>query len=295
MCVANNPLLRNSLLAFVVLVLVGCAGTESFSRYARAGDTVSLAVGWRQNLDKSNISIAITPASTETPIVYGPDHPAIRAVFNLYPDPLSSVVVSPQVGEDLTPYAQQYAGLMAANYTGADKDLSQTVVFLDLPADLPVGRTNIQVSGGGYADPPAATVQVIEGLGFPASFSTEGGGLTQNQLRALERVDNYRVTFSGEVVPHAIQVDFRHDPDRDFGGLGKAYVVNPRGDVKSVIWDGDGVDLRVLLMPAESDGLDDLLDFKFYIAGGVTGLHVVDVRAYGSDGSPVPGITASIE
>lgn len=286
--------IRIVFLALLALLVVGCAGTESFGRYARAGDTVSLAVGLRQNLSKSNITVEITPVATGVPIIYGPGHPAIRAVFNLYPDPLSSVVVSPMVGEDLTPYAQFYASLVESNFTGPDGDWSQTVVFLDLPADMPVGRAQIQVSGAGYADPPASVVQIIDGAGFPAAFSTEGGSLTVNQLDALQRVGNHVVSFSGPTVPHAIQVDLRHDPDRDSGGIGKAHVVNTRGDIKNVAWRSDGMNLRVILTPASAGSLSDLADFKFYIAGGIEGLYVVEARAYDASGNVVPGVFAAV-
>jgi hypothetical protein len=35
-------------------------------------------------------------------------------------------------------------------------------------------------------------------------------------------------------------------------------------------------------------------EFKFYVAGGVTGLQVVNVKAVDIDGNSVPGISASI-
>ena len=286
--------MKSIIISLLVLVMAGCAGTESFNHAARAGDSISLAVGWRQNLNKSNITVEITPVSTGIPVVYGPDDPAIRAVFNLYPDPLSSIIVSPQVGEDLTPSAQQYAGLMEANFVGPDKDWSQTVVFVDLPVDLPVGRASIQVSGGGYVDPPAARVVIVDGVGSPTNFSTEAGGLNAYQLDSLGRVDNYVVSFSGSVIPHVIQVDFSHDPDRDNGGVGKAHVVNPRGDIKNIVWHGDGVSLHAILGPSHNQPMSDLAEFKFYVAGGLTGLSVTDVKAYDIDGNEVAGVSAGV-
>jgi len=280
----------------LVLMLAGCAGTRSFNQTVRAGDTVALGVGWRQNLSKSNITVEITPVPTGVPVVYGPNDPAIRAVFNLYPDPLSGLLVSPRVGEDLTFAAQQYASLVETLYTGPDNDWSETVVFVDLPlpANLPVGRARIQVSGGGYDDPPASIVEIVDGVGRPQDFSTEGGGLTANQLAALERVDNYVVSFSGSTIPYAVQIDLTHDPDRDSGGVGKAYVVNTRGDIKNVAWNDDGLNLRVLLTSANNQPLSDLLDFKFYLAGGITGLSAPVVQAYDINGNVIAGVSASV-
>lgn len=281
--------------AIFILALSGCAGTQSFSGAVRAGDTVAVAVGWRQNLAKDNITVTITtgsPGNQVTYATYGPNNAAIRAVINLYPDPLSSLVVSPQLGEDLTPFAQQYASLMDSSYASYDKDWSQTVVFVDLPTDLPVGNAQIRVSGGGYTNPPVSVVEILPGSGSPINFSTEGGGLNANQLGSLGRVPNQSVTFTGSTIPHAIQVDLAHYPDRDSGGVGKAHVANTRGDIKNIAWRDDGSNLRVILTPTNDRSFSDLLDFKFYVAGGLTGLYVTDVRAYDVNGNTVPGISA---
>jgi hypothetical protein len=121
------------------------------------------------------------------------------------------------------------------------------------------------------------------------------GRMSANHLRALERVESRMVTFSGEMLPYAIQVDFRHEPDRDSGGTGKAHVVNPRGDIKNISWSSDGTHLRVALLPSGDGGVGNLLDFKFYIAGGVTGLQVEDVRAYDAEGNLLTGIAATLD
>lgn len=279
----------------LVYLLSGCAGKDSFSKSVRAGDTVAVAVGWRQNLSKDNISINFLPGAVGVvePIAsYGPNDPAIRAVINLYPDPLSSLSVSPQIQEDLTPNAQLHATLADRSYAGNDKDLSQTVVFLDLPPTLPEGIVRIQVSGGGHDDPPVSRVEILPGQGAPANFDTEGGYLTESHLQSLERVDNHVITFSGDATPHAIEVSLTHDPDRDAGGTGKAHVVNTRGDIKSVVWHDDGVNLKVLLSPVNEQPLSDLREFKFYVAGGVTGLSLADVQAFDADGNALSGVNA---
>lgn len=111
------------------LVLGGCVGSQAFHEVARAGDTVAIAAGWKQNFTRQNITVTITP-SVGNPIVYAPNDPAVRAVVNLYPDPVSSLVVSPEIGLDLTPYAQTYSGLIMDNVTSGDKDWWQTTVLL---------------------------------------------------------------------------------------------------------------------------------------------------------------------
>lgn len=290
--------------SILVLILSGCAGTESFSRSARVGDTVAVAVGWWHGLSRDNITIEILPGPGQPPAaVYGPNDPAIRAIANFYPDPLSSLLVSPLVGEDLTPAAQFYADTALASYTGGDKDMSETIVFLDLPAviftaqpvDMQEGIARISVSDGNPETPTTiTTVRIVPGQGSPSDFGTVGGGLNAAQLQSLERVANHTVTFTGLDIPHALQVSLVHDPDRDNGGVGKAHVVNTRGDLKNVAWHDDGVNLEVVLTSANNQLPAELLDFKFYVAGGVTGLSVTAVQAYDINGNVIAGISAGL-
>ncbi len=287
-----------ALCALLVTGLSGCAGTQAFSGAVRAGDTVAVAVGWRQNLTKDNITVRITTGSPSNPVTqaeYGPGHAAIRAVINLYPDPVSSLVVSPRIDEDLTPYARTYAGVIDSSYTSYDKDWSQTVVYVDLPNTLPTGTARIWVSGGGYADAPASVVEILPGLGSPISFNTEGATLGADHLRSMGRVPAQSVTFTGSTIPHALQVDLAHNPDRDNGGTGKAYVVNTRGDIKNIAWRDDGTSLRVIVTPTNAAPLTDLQDFKFYVTGGLGGLYITQVKAYDADGNVVTGITAELQ
>ena len=283
------------LLLLVALAgLGGCSGVQTYPAVSRAGDTVTLAAGRRLGFSRDTVTVTITP-SAGTPVVIPPGDPAIRAVFNLYPDPLSSLRVSAGIDQDLTPAARSYGTAIEEGFSGGDGDWWQTVVFVDLPAWLPAGNTRVEVSNPA-GESVTAELLVIAGTGQPEDFEAElNGPLTPEQLAGLARVPHYTVRFSGSVVPHAIQVECLHDPDADNGGQGRAWVVNPRGDIKSLLWRDDGTRLRVLLTPAGTQPLQDLNDFKFYVAGGLSGLQVVEVRAVDGAGNPVPGITAVIE
>jgi hypothetical protein len=116
------------------------------------------------------------------------------------------------------------------------------------------------------------------------------------------------VTFAGSQVPAAIQLELSHDPDRDaVGGSGQAYVVPPRGDLKSFAWTDTGTTMRVLITPTWQKTPEDISRtsgdpetlkwFKFYVAGDITGLQIVSnsVQAFDSDGGPVTGITATLQ
>lgn len=274
-------------------VLGGCAGARTFHEVARAGDTVAVAAGWKHYFRRDNITITITPSSGPS-IVYSPNDPAVRAVVNLYPDPVSSIVVSPQIGQDLTPYARTYASLVDSSITQDDQDWWQTTVFIDLPTTLPTGMATIAITNP-QSEGVSSQVDIVAGTGRPNEFqAVSNGPLSSNQLASLERVGHYVVNFSGGTVPFAIQLDLRHDPDVDRGGVGRAHVVNSRGDLKNAAWKDDGANLRVILTPAKGTVLGDMKDFKCYVAGGIAGLQVVEVKAFDINGNPVMGVTASI-
>lgn len=277
----------------LLALLSGCAGVQTFPNVARSGDTVAVAAGWKQDFARENLIVTITAADGMT-IVYPPGDPTVRAVINFYPDPLSSLIVSDRTEQDLTVGARTYANMIGTIYTGSDPDWWQTTVFIDLPPGLAPGPATVTVANSLGASATTA-LEIIPGAGTPAIFNAElNGPLQPGQLAALERVAHYTVRFSGGSLPHAIQVDLNHDPDVDHGGNGRAHIVNPRGDIKSVAWSDDGENLRVLLTPARDGALSSFTDFKFYVAGGVANLALVALRAFDPNGNPVPGVSVEV-
>jgi hypothetical protein len=276
-----------------LLTQFGCVGAKTFHELARPGDTVALAGGWKQHFTRSNITVSITPASG-SPIVYPPNHPDIKAVLNLYPDPVSSLLVSPQVGQDMTPGAQIYASAVSDLFTQGDNDWWESTVFVNLPTSLPLGVATISVSNP-EGESMSSDVEIVSGSGKANTFSTQtGGNINGNQLASLGRVSHYLVRFSGSTVPYSIQLDLVHSPDMDQGGTGRAHVVNPRGDIKNAAWRDDGTNLRLILSPAKPQTLTQLSDFKIYVTGGITGLQLQSIKAVDIDGNPVAGISANI-
>lgn len=278
----------------LILFVAGCSGTRPFHEYARAGDTVAIAAGWKENFSRDRITVYITPSDGSPDIVVGPDDPSIRAVVNFYPDPLSSIVVSGRTGQDITPSAQLYGDLINNNFTNGEEDWFQTVVFLDLPTTLPTGTTNIYME-----DPKGASAQsvleIVSGTGTPNTFSAESAGpLTRGHLAAMERASYYKISFSGSTVPYAIQLDLTHDPDKDASGVGKAYAVNPISGIKNVSWTDDGVSMRVILTPSAGTALTNFNDFRFYVAGGIQNLSTVVTTAYDINGNVVPGVVMTL-
>lgn len=277
-----------ALLSILLLALSGCSGRNTFHEYARAGDTVALAAGWKHSFSKDSITVTITPAAG-APVVYAPNDDRIRAVTNLYPDPLSSLVVSDQVGIDLTPSARTYANLLNSVVTGNDKDWWETSVFLDLPDSLTVGPATIDiVSAAG--ETLTSTLEIIEGAGSPNTFNTyETGSINSYQLAALERVAHKTILFSGDTVPYAMQLEFSHPL------TSRLHVANPRGDLKNLAWTDDGTNLRVVVTPANLGGIDSLKDCKFYVAGQVNGLSLLSLQAVDLNGNAINTVTAVID
>ncbi len=276
------------LLIIVLLALCGCSGKTTFHQYARAGDTVALAAGWKHSFSKDSITVTITPAAG-TPVVYAPNDPRIRAVANLYPDPLSSLVVSDQIDFDLTPSARTYAGLINYVVTDYDKDWWETSVFIDLPDSLTVGPAAISVVSAA-GETYAATVAIIAGAGSVNTFNTrESSYLNPNQLASLERVAHHTISFSGDIVPYAMQLEFSHQSDS------LIHVANPRGDLKNLAWTDDGTKLRVVVTPANLGGIASLKDCKFYVAGKVYDLSLLSLQAVDQDGNAITTVTAVID
>ncbi len=290
----SDSMSRILLAVLGVLLIAGCSGVRTFHEYARAGDTVAVAAGWRENFSRDRITIYVTPSDGSPDIVIGPDDPSIRAVVNFYPDPLSSLVVSDRTAQDVTPFAQSYANNVRNSFTAGQSEWFQTVIFFDLPSSLPPGLTKVYIEDPG-GDFVSSTLDVVSGVGNANTFSAESAGaLTRNHLASLERAAHYEVSFSSAVVPYAIEVAFAHDPDRDANGVGKAYVVEGTGGLKNVTWVDDGVNLRVILMPAGGSALANLSDFSFYVAGGIQNLVPVTTMAFDQNGNEITGVAPTV-
>lgn len=281
----------------ICVSLASCGGLRTFHEYARAGDTVAIPVGMQPDFSKDNITVTITPSSGPQ-IVLDATDPTIRAVINFYPDPISNMIVSREIGEDITPFAQTYAttALFTAN---DDKDYFQTTVFVDLPSsplDLPEGLTEIMVSNDtGISH--TATLDIISGAGTSNTFNSNfnnGLLLDDAMLDSLARSSHTEVSFDATTLPHAIEVVISHDPDTTAGGTGKATAINPLGYRKNLSWNDDGINMKIILLQSKDGIIDNMNDYKFYISGSTTNLQLVSVNGYDANGNEVPGITTTL-
>jgi hypothetical protein len=283
----------NLLLALLIMLLGGCAGVQTFPNTVRAGDTAALAAGWKSDFSRSDITVTITD-STGAQTIYPPGSPEVRAVINFYPDPLSSIAVASRGGVELTPYAGTYAQMVNYRFTQEDPDWWQTVVFVDLPPTLPPGNTVVSVKNAAGVT-SASTIEVIDGTGKPAVFNAQDNGpLHDLQLASLERAPHYEITFAGNQIPHALELRLAHDPDASNGGSGQAYIINPRGETKNLMWSGNGTHLHVILTPAGMSAPPQMIDYKFYITGGITGVYLINMKAFDEVGGIIPDVTMTL-
>jgi hypothetical protein len=284
---------KSILLLIASVALASCGGLKTFHEYARAGDTIAIPAGMQSDFSKDNITVTITPNGLPAMDPLPATDPSIRAVINFYPDPVSSMIISRETGENITPFAQIYAstaGFMAND----DKDWFQTTVFLDLPTSLPTGLTSIEVSNGLGAT-HTVTLDIIPGTGTLNTFDANyfGGSLLLDgdMLDSLSRVNHHTVTFDATTIPYAIELNFTHDP-----GIGNVMVVNPLGYKKNLLWSDNAGNLKVILTPSKDGIIDHIKDFKFYVAGSATNMELIDYQAYNVDGNSIPpeDITATM-
>lgn len=285
-------------------IMGGCAGTLPLASGARAGDTIVLGAGWKQTFDRNGLTVTITDANNQV-TTYAPGSPSLRAVINLYPDPLSYMVVGTRVGLSANyRYGSTYGSVVSSSFTNHDPDWWETSIYMDLPTTLPVGTAQVSFSSSNGETYGPIPVQIIAGQGSPSTFDAENlGALTPVQMQTLERAPASTIRFSGgSTLAAAIQIDLTHAPDSSVGGSGKTFVVNPRGEMKNLTWTDNGTNLRVLLL-SSGDGTskDPSLSnymwnyFKFYVVGGVTGVQVQSVKAYDNNGIPIAGVTATAQ
>lgn len=290
-----NRLFLSGLVLIGVFLLSACSGVQTYPNRASAGDTVTIGLGWQKAFKRDNTTVRITPASGPV-ITMEPGNPALRALINFYPDPVSYLLVGRETDQDENfNYGATYGYMIDTYFTGGDKDIWQTAAFIDLPETLPLGDALIELEND-VGVTASSTVLIVSGNGSPDQFDAKHNGpLTSLQLSSLERSPHAEISFSGVSIPYAIEVSISHSPDSEHGGNGKAYVVNPRGDIKNVHWSSTGSTLKVHIIPTRLSVLDNFKDFKFYLAGGVENPVINEVKAYDIDGYPVQGVIGLLE
>jgi hypothetical protein len=292
----------------ICITQASCGGLKAFHEHAQAGDTVAVPLGMQPDFSKDNVTVTITP-SVGADIELTATDPAIRALLNFYPDPVSNMMVSRETGVDMSTFASTYGASVLGSAANM-KDFYQTTLFLDLPGSLPVGLTSILVSNG-LGTTHAATVNITGPGGTPSTFNSDFSGgllLTEPMLDSMSRATHTTVSIAPvgpEPVPHAVELDFTYDPDPSFIGndtegrpfAGRPLVINPTGYLKNLSWSDDGANLKIIMLESK-DGIitndssrtelsDIMTDYNFYISGSITNLQLISAQGYDIDGNGV--------
>jgi hypothetical protein len=180
-----NLKVRIALLASILLILHACTGFQTYPKVARAGDTISIAVG---------SPVGMTKDSNNTTAVYLPDSGGtfpltLRSVFNLYPDKKSRLYLPNSVTASLI--------------NSAGHEAWQTVMMIDLPTNLPVGSGSIQITSiaeypsiNNHINNVPISLEIVSGIGQADTFSYEFGlGLSSpGDLSLLEALPHALIT-----------------------------------------------------------------------------------------------------
>jgi hypothetical protein len=146
--------------AAVLVMLQGCVAIQTFPIAARAGDTITLAVGSPDGMTKTNTTVQFVSGSTTVNL-------PIRAIIRLRPDNTSFIAA--------------YNGLVAGitNFAGHGPWLS--TIVLDLPTGLPVGNSTLRVTTGASYEYAASvnnipiSLEILPGTGAPNTFTYHSG------------------------------------------------------------------------------------------------------------------------
>jgi len=165
--------------SFVAMTLSGCIALQTFPQAARAGDTVTLAVGSADGMSRANTTAFFVSDSNSAQYDLTP---GIRGIFRLYADKASSL------------YTAGSSTHFIVDTSGHEPWV--TVMVLDLPQGLPSGTGKVHITttatyptiDSNINDLPI-NLQILPGTGAPSSLSYEfgvGSSMTGNpaQLEA---------------------------------------------------------------------------------------------------------------
>jgi len=266
----------SAILAF--LSVQGCVSVQSFPSIARAGDTITLALGSVDGLTKSNLHITYTPESTSTPIDLTSN---IRNVIKVYPD--RSSLISMGATTDMS---------LLTGFSGHAAWLD--VVVVDLPESLPTGPGYFSIDFDDTVRVPNTaaiqqaegvqiTTEIVSGAGmqndFSYYYSAGAAPLTGNLTKLkpqpqvlLRPKENTGYNF-GSVHPAAAEYRIRIPVDGDIATLqdNEIHVIwdyKPGEDNKQIqtSWHrNDNVITVNVIVPTDSTLTEQMFQFSIVI------------------------------
>jgi hypothetical protein len=164
---------------FLLVFLSGCATIYSIPHVARSGDTITLALGSPDGLDKNTtVVMYYSDSAPSSPIDISA---GVRELFKMYPDQTS--------------YAWLESDAFIVGPRGGHGPWT-SVMVIDLPLGLPLGTGHIEIiSNPGAVYPRFATrpdsiniaLEILEGTGTPNTFdyATFSGATETGRLQRL--------------------------------------------------------------------------------------------------------------
>lgn len=242
-----------------VFIMVGCAAVQPLPVAARAGDTITLALGSQEGMMRSNTTATFTPDATGVPVALSP-----KAIFNVYPDKRSNAY------EANATYANSLV-------YGTSHEQWLTVMVVDLPQELPEGFGTIKVNTA--AEQPVGPnakvedvdyrVEVLPGVGRPhgLQYLLSSLGTLSGNLNNLERIRgqvyvyppvvslcNGPQTSNYAAIEMRFQMPFVVEPYRDIEWIrvvADDYSVMTREKAPDLLWSASGNELKVVFMRAD--------------------------------------------
>ena len=158
------------ILLITLFIITGCAAVQPFPQLARAGDTITLAVGSPDGMTRDNIQVDYIPDANPGNVV--DLNPGLRSVFKLYPDRTSKAWL---YDDSLFSINSLEDAINHATWL--------TLISLDLPTSIPEGTGIIKVtptSPDVYYPQVTGSItdvdihmEILAGLGSPNPFSYE--------------------------------------------------------------------------------------------------------------------------
>lgn len=162
-----------------ILLLQGCVAVQPFPSAARAGETVTLAVGSIDGMTRSNTTINYIPDSDPLNPILIPSA-NIRGIIPIYPDKKTHAwTVS--------------AAVFIDNDSGHGAWL--TVLVIDLPATLLQGTGKFDIQTAGVSPPLAGNVNNVE-----ISFEVLQGLGVANPFDYYDPTTDLATTLSGDLL-----------------------------------------------------------------------------------------------
>lgn len=277
---------------FTVMLVSGCVGLDAFPIAARAGDTITLALGSPEGMNRSDTTVTFEDSQ-------GGVHDLtanVRGIFKLLPDKASKA---------------WDASSTSTLVSSAKHEPWLVVMALDLPASLPVGAGTIRITTS--ADYPSVSahindvpirLEILPGVGMPNPLEYVFGTLPTStafgDVQALESRPSVSVQTDGSTSSLFGAIEIKLNVETDKGAnltSSNVRVVTEdltvvTGSRRNWFWDVyNGQEYTILMLSPVGLLADYEVRFKlvFKQANVIGAPTITSIRYYDADGAEVSG------